>query len=810
MMKKAYVFFGLVLSFLFFAGLGALLFTPQGVDKGFFQASDANVGWLSEVQGKLKAGDGGTFWSSPLVGGAGVRSFVLSEQLLRGVSPVVYNNYIYAFCMTGASLFLLLFLRLIGLSMFPAAIGALIAIWLGSATLAAAGHIGKFGVAFFGCAALWLIELGVQSGGWRRVCWSVLAGGAVGAMLLEQQDVGLLWGLLLAAYALFRAVSCFGKQEIKGYVALLVPIALIGLMMAGGTALRAYEQNVSGVVQQQRGTGSAAEEKWHFITQWSLPPAELMDLVAPGFMGWKTGDQVAPYWGEVGQSEEWKKTGRGMRNFRLDSVYVGIIPFFLMLYAFLYGGDHRRWVIFFGGLGLVFLLLAFGKYSWLYRMFYALPLVNNIRAPIKFMQLFQICVGVISAVGVAALWRDGQEHKHPLFLKICGSVSLLFLLSALVVQLGFNGWVESFAQRGWGASSGLIAARMRDAFMHAGLLGGGFSLVCYLTQKRAFFRQGFLFLVLAMLVGDVWFLSRQYYSFESVRAFESPDAVLDFLEGEVGDERLYLIDSSGMHNYWLGLAFKMRGIAHFNIFQMPRMPSDYEAWLGMIQNPLRLMELSSVQYVSLPLQVWKQVESQQELQSMFSLIFYYGFRQLQPGVVVSVQCQQRESSHVLAQFTGSLPRLAVLHDWRVLVDEAVGGQLKLPAFKVKSEVLVAASSAEDMPVDGFSEGGWREVSDILIDRSEAAGRVLLEKPGVVLFSQRYQPNWRVFVDGLECPLLRCNFLMMGVWVDAGSHEVSFVYEEERSDKRLLAVASVLMLGALVFLVVGQFGRGRVA
>ena len=60
-------------------------------------------------------------------------------------------------------------------------------------------------------------------------------------------------------------------------------------------------------------------------------PEEWPDLIAPGWSGW-THDQNVPYWGEVGRSASFKETGNGFRNFKLDSTYIGILPF---LFAFM-------------------------------------------------------------------------------------------------------------------------------------------------------------------------------------------------------------------------------------------------------------------------------------------------------------------------------------------------------------------------------------------------------------------------------------------------------------------------------------------
>jgi hypothetical protein len=43
----------------------------------------------------------------------------------------------------------------------------------------------------------------------------------------------------------------------------------------------------------------------------------------------------------------------------------------------------------------------------------------------------------------------------------------------------------------------------------------------------------------------------------------------------------------------------------------------------------------------------------------------------------------------------------------------------------------------------------------------------------MLLNDRYDPNWKVWVDGKPAPLLRCNYLMRGVYLEAGDHKVEF-------------------------------------
>jgi uncharacterized membrane protein YfhO len=47
------------------------------------------------------------------------------------------------------------------------------------------------------------------------------------------------------------------------------------------------------------------------------------------------------------------------------------------------------------------------------------------------------------------------------------------------------------------------------------------------------------------------------------------------------------------------------------------------------------------------------------------------------------------------------------------------------------------------------------------------------KPSVLLLNDKFDPDWRVSVDGKPATLLRCNFIMRGVQVPAGNHQIEF-------------------------------------
>jgi uncharacterized membrane protein YjfL (UPF0719 family) len=125
----------------------------------------------------------------------------------------------------------------------------------------------------------------------------------------------------------------------------------------------------------------------------------------------------------MGRSAGWETTGQGFGNFKLDDWYLGAVPLCLGLFAVLAAAlkkrddlllaadaDARAEIIFWSVVAVVTLLLSFGKFFPLYSLFYQIPVVNNIRNPVKFMQIFQVAVGILAAYGIQAVlqWRASR------------------------------------------------------------------------------------------------------------------------------------------------------------------------------------------------------------------------------------------------------------------------------------------------------------------------------------------------------------------------------------------------------------------
>jgi hypothetical protein len=313
-----------LLALFFFVVLAVIAFRCNLGEGKIFSATDSNIGLIARSKSVPLEDSSGYFFSVPVLGSVSAKVYTFSGILLNLSSAKVFNNWRYALFLIISSVAIFRFIRGWGIRFSGALLGAIISCWVGFMTLASAGHDGKFGTqAFFSLSLLCVEQVVKAETVRRRICHAILCGGAIGLMLLEQQDVGLLFGVVLGPYALFRLAQL--RVRWTGWLSALLPMAVVALLLAGGSAIASYTKNVTEASSVQSGE----EDKWDFVTQWSLPPSEIPDMVMPGLFGWKTGDADAPYWGRIGQSAEWEMERKGFRNFKLDSFYLGFVPLFL-------------------------------------------------------------------------------------------------------------------------------------------------------------------------------------------------------------------------------------------------------------------------------------------------------------------------------------------------------------------------------------------------------------------------------------------------------------------------------------------------
>lgn len=786
-----------------------------GADTVLFTTDD-NIGYLNYTKANLPSAFLYRWVENPLVGYPSYMPFKWTFLLLWLLPLQIFVDWHHAIALGIASLFLAMFLRLHGRSWVASALAVLVAFWLGTnLTLSYAGHISKYGVLMFSAISLYCIEKAART---RRPAWGILAGGSVGGMFLEQQDVALFIGLFWGLYAVVAVLREEGWRPKRSIVRLLL-MGLVVALVAGPSVLRVYTVSVHGVASMSEEDPQA---KWEFCTQWSVPPDETIDLIAPGYTGWRSGEPDGPYWGRTGQAAEWEKTRKGLMNLRLESIYLGAIPVVLACFALFValpvvlrkrsGGDEdggisdedRKMavnIVFWGGAVLLTLLLSYGKHFPLYRWFYALPGISSIRCPNKFVHAFQIGVAILAAYGfdlAAGQGRLGSRRTKAFAYATCGLAAVLAIWA--IVLLGARASsVAHFEAEGWGQHAAIIVANRISGLWH-----GVVMTLCAAAFLfwRVFFPKGnrialggVRWAVLLVVVADVLLLSRHYIKPMRLEGNVDENAVVKFLKTNLNHRRVMMLSQGGFYNNWLSVSFPYHSITTFNVAQMPRMPEDYKQFLGVVgRNPVRMWQLASVGYVLTPSDLWKRLQADPRFSKLLEPAMGFNVFPYAGGIGVSAVPPTDQAQHMILKFNQGIERYSLVGDWAVAPEAGIPGQLAQPSFDPNKRALITEETAGSLPSPVGATGGAVTVQSYR--RGNVKLTVEADGPCILVISEKYAPYWKASVDGEQRDVMRCNYIFQGVYVDGGKHDVHLRYAPPIGGLYVQAAGILLCLGAL--------------
>jgi len=771
--------------------------------------SDDNVGHVSAahrviVASPLANWTGETLWGLPGISGLHLWALAI------GILPAgIFMNVYHGFCLALAAWFLALYLRDKGLRPAACIFGGLVAFWLGTnLTLTYAGHIGKYGSMLF--LSLSLFALG-RWGKTRRTAWSVVAGAAAGAMFLEQPDMSLFCALLLIPVGLFEAKRAAGGWKISEMAKRSWGAVLVAGLLAGGTSLAALGSGVTESAEEQ-----TSEEWWAYITQWSQPPSESLDFIAPGWTGWRSGDPQGPYWGKMGRSDGWEQTRQGFMNFKLENVYVGAVPLLFAMMAL--GSAFRRrregnagviWL--WGGLCVVSLFLAFGKFFPFYRPLTWLPGFSSIRNPNKFIHFFQISWGVLAAFGLdAAMRMEGSSIRK--WQWAAGIVAALFLLSGLALWADLSAGAARLSAMGWGAMGRSIQWNKAFSVTYAGVaLLAGVGILWLLKSRKPRVGEWSAWLPALIVIFDAAVILAPHYIQIMPKGYVAENELVRVLKREVGHHRTAMATQDGFYNQWLSYLFPYHGISSINVTQLPRPPADYTAFWGAVKDPVRIWQLTSVSHILAHGPVASQLLANPAWASRLERSWAYRpMDDGQGGVATRSVPVGPNAPEVVLRMKNPSPRVAAVSSWREVSDEEALKQLGNPSFTPLESVLLAPGS--DVPAPSVLAGeiipARVEISHLVPGRYEFT--VENSVPVVMRVAEKFDPDWIATVDGKKVRLLRCDYMFQGIALEAGLHEVVMRYAPSLLPVLLQGMGILVGLGAALWLLLLHRRNGTAA
>jgi len=581
----------------------------------------------------------------------------------------------------------------------------------------------------------------------RRVNYALLSGLFLGVAILAGHIQPIFHILfLLGLYLLYRLYLAYRGD--RGAISLLLGLTALTLIIAlGATAfllLPGYEMMRHSL---------RAEIPYEEATRFSLTPAQLIGLLNPGFFG--RGPRLS--WGL------WD---------RVEVGYIGVLPLLLASLALLFRRDFlSRFLLL---LAVISLLLALGDSAILHGWLYGLvPGFKQLRAPARFILLLDFALAFLAALGLDEILRPLSHGKHALFKEVLRLSFPAFLaITLLTAPLAYA--VLIFSQDKDPVILQRIANATRGQVLFLLFLGGSLFLL-YIRGHRwvrpkvvGFLAIGLIFVDLAATGAYI-----DIGTTDPTRGFEHA-AAIEFLKGE---EAFYRIE-------------------------VPQ-----ELW-GLWQPDLALIQrLFDVEGIYTPLKLADFERYRQAIGSRSSPLYTF----LNVKYLITQKGASPGEGYLLAfdgdprvdiYLTSAFPRAFIVYRSQVAADhESAWAAIQAPGFNPAYTVVVEGGKA--------LEGGASEGRAVITSYSlnEIKLEVEAAREGYLVLSEVYYPGWRVYVDGVEKPVLRANYAFRAVYLAPGLHQVRLVFAPT-SWKVGVLIGAVTWL-ALLFWGAGQiWGRLR--
>jgi hypothetical protein len=520
-----------------------------------------------------------------------------------------------------------------------------------------------------------------------------------------------------------------------------------------------------------------------------------------------------------------------------------------------YSARERRFIWFWLGGALVSLLMAYGRFAPFYKFFYALPFASIMRNPAKFIHLFSWALIILFGYGLQGLSRlclEGPAEEQPnlwshwkAWWATAGAWdrnwvrgSGLALAASLGAWLAYatkrHGLVAYLQEVGFAAptSNTMAGFSLRHVgwFVLALALALGLLAVilsgCF-KGRRAILGTALIGLLLAadlMLANLPWVV---IYNWKEV--YES-NPILDFLREKPFEQRVSVLRAEQffnlekfppqaaplLQNYatmgqlydseWVQHLFQYYNIQSLDIVQMPRMPveySNFETVLGTV--PVRRWELTNTRYLlGLALPADQLNQFLDPARKSFKILKYFAvvpkpeltgppttFDQMTAIPTPDGPC-------ALYEFAGALPRAKLYTHWQVCSNDLETlQQLAGPGFDPAQKVLLAkplpAPAAASLNQSAGTVDFASYASKQIVLRANAAA------PSVLLLNDKFDPGWKVTVDGKSAEMLRCNYIMRGVQVPPGEHQIEFRFTASLTPLFVSILGLAVGFGVLLFL-----------
>jgi hypothetical protein len=539
----------------------------------------------------------------------------------------------------------------------------------------------------------------------------------------------------------------------------------LGLLFAGAglfAALLAAVQILPGIelVGQSDRAGGAG---FDFATSYSLPPRQMLMLLAPDVFGNPT---TAIYWGDW---LYWEMTG-----------YAGVVPLLLGAMGLLF--SPRRDGIFWGLAALAGVGMALGHFSPLYVLAYKLlPAIGYFRVPARFLLWYAWAVAILAAYGMEWLRSapaTSRSWRITAGLLVAGCAATLYWALA---GPGIAPALEGLAARAMRSAPYLPAAFYADVVDLAAevgvgegrrlaLLWGAATFLLILARAGRASPRVVSGALLALILGDLFSYGMNFYPTTTPRAISESPALERALELDRGAYRV-LTTPNFTYTTWVRTMTRTvitdpEELAAFRSSLIPNMSAQRRITNVWGYAPIALK--NPIQAIHMGVQRAAKHEGRSRLLDFLGARYIF----TRAYLAQTYRLIHRDGFHVWRN-DRALPRGILLTRFVVEPRDGVVREMLAREWDTARVAIL-----DRRPVETFGLRAGDTPGEILgreYDLTRVAFRLALTRPAILVLSDAAYPGWKVFVDGVEQPLYRANLAFRAVMLPGGAERVEFVY-----------------------------------
>lgn len=540
----------------------------------------------------------------------------------------------------------------------------------------------------------------------------------------------------------------------KGYLKSAMSLAIAVFILFGLTAVQIIPFLELGRYSI-RGGGISYKE----ATIWSLAPWDVISFFITDPYGYR--QNLEKYWA----NQNWLKT-----------LYTGFLPFILAAFYFIKG---RRERLLWAGIVFISFFFALGGYNPLHYYVYSyVPVFNKLRYPVKFLYIAILALSITAGLGMHMLMEKKDDKKNSyfvnaVFISAFASAILLIILAILHNQ------IESFLRaKGIDAPDYNLAAiniyNTKRAIFYLALFG----MMLKIGHSKEWKKGMPVFLSIA-LIADLFGNMGYYQKMESKEYF-SPGWTIEKITSDKDNFRILVTPKTTNQTTFaapdvkpfdapkqllspsMNLIHKIYDVRGAEVMRVKGIEDVYNAFVNSPAiDATNLAGLFNIKYVvsTIP------IESKE-----FKLVAAHT-----EGLEGDYDELIEDKTIKIYKNLKFLPRAFLVDDFKVLKnDEEMLSLMKDKSFKPGKIVIL-----EEKPIwDALSSAAAvkRGVNIVRSGNNSIKLKVDAEKRSILVLTDAFYPGWRVFVDGKEEKIYRADYAFRAVPIEAGRHEIEFVYD----------------------------------